>query len=201
MTAAQSKMDDVLGFLNKPENQQKLYDSMMFLKIDNLEKQVQNIKDRLVQREQDPDFLVSKQDVYIPYKNRIYEREKIVSQSLDSWQICQKVVDRALEILNDWEDIDDIKIQTQYASVIIGKIDNLKKREIISSDDTRNKVCTLLRNVVRLNFLEGIFTNGQIAILKEGFSLVINKDIHKEELFLLNTKLRKAGLLTMPSWE
>lgn len=204
MTATQRKIDDLFNTLNIKEHPQKLYDSMMFLKVNNLEEQVQNIEDRLSQSEQRLGFLLNEKDMNVPIdslKRRIIEREKSVSQSTDSWQECEKIVERALEILSDWENADDIKIQTQYASVIIGKIDNLKKVDIISYDKIRTEVCTLLRNVIRLNFEKDIFSQGQIALLKEGFSLVIKRDIQKETLFWLNNKLRKEGLLTMPAWE
>lgn len=204
MLATHREMDEELSFINNQEYQRKFYDSMMFLKVNDLEKHIRNIEDRLVQSEQDLGFLLGETAINIPFESlnrRIVERDKVVFQNVDGWQECQKIVERALEILNIWESIDDIKIQTQYASVIIGKIDNLKKKEIISFDQVRKEVCTLLRNVIRLNFDGEVFTKEQILLLKEGFSLVIKRDIQKETFFQLNKKLRKAGLLTMPAWE
>ena len=204
MVTTQREMDEELGFIKNQEYQRKFYDSMMFLKVNDLENHIRNIEDRLVHSEQGLGFLLGEKAVNIPFESlnrRIIERDKIVSQNVDGWQECQKIVERTLEILNVWEGIDDIKIQTQYASVIIGKIDNLKKKEIISFDEVRKKVCTLLRNVIRLNFGVEVFTKEHILLLKEGFSSVIKMDIQKESLFQLNKKLRKAGLLTMPAWE
>ena len=204
MTAAQRKMNDAIVFPNKAEYQQMLHNSIMITKINDLEDRVQNIEGILVRSERTPSFLLNEKEERIPfesYKKSINEREKSVSQGLDSWQMCEEIVNRALEILYDWKETNDIRIQIQYASVIVGKIDNLKNREIISSDEVRKKICTLLRNVIRLNFDKELFTGGQIAALVKGFSLIIERDIQKETLFLLNEKLLKEGLLTMPAWE
>lgn len=205
MTATHIKTDDAFGFLKTKEDQQKIIETMLFLKVNNLENQLQNLEERLIRNEQESVFLWEiEKDAYDPIENRkktFRKIDKSISQNADNWQECQKIVERALEILHDWENTDDIKMQVQYASVIIGKIDNLKKREVVSCDEARNKVCTLLRNVIRLNFSEDVFSKEQIALLEEGFSLIVERDLQKESLFLLNRKLRKEGLLTMPAWE
>ncbi len=121
--------------------------------------------------------------------------------ALGEWEESQKTVTRSMEILSKWEENDDIRIQVQYAALLIGKIDNLKKKNIIRTNEMRKKICTLLRNVIRLNAVEEMLSKEQLYLLKEGFSVIITENIRKEDLLRLNREFRKAGLQTMPAWE
>lgn len=124
-----------------------------------------------------------------------------VGETDESWRDCRKITERAMEILSEWEEEEDIKIQVQYAAILVGKLLNLKKKDVIHSDDTRNKICTLLRNVIRLNASDEVFTKQQLAVLKKGFTFVTAEGVQKEDLLQLNRELRKKGLATMPAWE
>lgn len=119
----------------------------------------------------------------------------------DGLEGLREVTSRAIEILSEWEETEDIRIQVQYAAILVGKIDSLKKKDAVRKNEVRRKVCTLLRNVIRLNIAEEVFSEGQIKLLKEGFALVEAENIPKEGLLQLNRKLRNSGLQTMPSWE
>ncbi|MDE7310382.1 MAG: hypothetical protein K2N87_01990 [Eubacterium sp.] len=134
-------------------------------------------------------------------RKREQRQKKTEIAAIDHGDICRKMVDRALEILTEWEDIDDIKIQIQYAAIIVNKIANMKRQDLIYTDDLRKKICTLLRNVIRLNASAELFSKEQILLIKEGFSMIIAENVQKEDLFLLNRRLRRKGLETMPAWE
>lgn len=182
-----------------------VYKDIIIQKIDDLEQQISVLGNRLEKTEHDREFLwESSQDEYLSLEHR-QKREEIQKKTefspKDRWQSCRKIIGRALEILTEWEETDDIKIQIQYAAIIVGKIANLKRQEVIHTDNIRNKICTLLRNVIRLNASDDLFSKEQILLIKQGFSLIIAEDIQKTDLFQLNRALRKKGLATMPAWE
>ena len=119
----------------------------------------------------------------------------------DTKEDCKKIVERTLEILSDWSEIQDIKLQIQYAAVITGKIDNIKKTDYIQSNNTRKKICTLLRNVIRINVTDSVFSVEQISLLKQGFLLLLSEQINKKDMLQLNRNFLEQKLLTMPAWE
>ncbi len=119
----------------------------------------------------------------------------------NDWQEVEKIAMRAAEILADWEETEDIRMQIQYGALLVGKLENLKKKESISSDETRKKICTLLKNTIRLNISEGRFSREQVQLLQEGFSMIVAGQVQKEDMLQLNRKLRNEGLQTMPAWE
>lgn len=114
---------------------------------------------------------------------------------------CQDIIDQALKILSDWSKTRNIKLQIQYAAAIIGKIDNLKKIDYIRSNDTRKKICTLLKNVIRINVADIVFSRRQIFLLEKGFSLLLSKQIQKKDMLQLNREFLEQQLMTMPPWE
>ena len=114
---------------------------------------------------------------------------------------CKKVVDRTLEILAEWSEAQDLRLQIQYAAVITGKIDNIKKMDYIQSNDIRKKICTLLRNVIRINVTEDVFSKEQISLLKKGFKLLLSEQIQKKDMLQLNREFLAQKLSTMPAWE
>lgn len=62
---------------------------------------------------------------------------------------CDVVLDRINAILEEWKTTLDIRIQIQYATIIIKKIEHLKKMEYIARNEVRKKMCTLLRNKIK----------------------------------------------------
>lgn len=130
------------------------------------------------------------------------EIRKSISPHIENdWQEAEKIAIRAAELLSDWKETEDIRMQVQYGALIVGKIENLKKKESIHSDEIRKKICTLLKNVIRLNISERKFSKEQIQLLQDGFSLIMAEHVQKEDMLQLNRKLRKEGLQTMPAWE
>ena len=134
-------------------------------------------------------------------ENERKSADNITFRISGEWEESKKIVTRSMEILSEWEEKEDIRIQVQYAALLVGKIDNLKKKDIICSNDVKKKICTLLRNVIRLNAVEELLSKEQIYLLREGFSAIISENIQKKDLLQLNRKFRKAGLQTMPAWE
>lgn len=180
-----------------------LYNQIFIEKINDLEQRLSIMQNQVDKNEQDISSFCTTEIgkiLFFDNERRKIKKEK-TSEIEDRWQGSGKIVERALEILTEWEDVQDIKFQIQYAAIIVCKIDNIKKKNVIHADDIRNKICTLLRNVIRLNTTEGILSKEQISVLKEGFSLITAEEIQKEHLLQLNRKLRKKGLSTMPAWE
>ncbi len=128
-------------------------------------------------------------------------RKNINLHTENDWQEAEKIAARAVEILSDWEEAEDIRMQIQYGALIVGKLENLKKKEGISSDEIRKKICTLLKNTIRLNISEGRFSKEQVQLIQEGFSMIVAEQVQKEDMLQLNRKLRNEGLQTMPAWE
>lgn len=128
-------------------------------------------------------------------------RKNINLNTESDWQEAEKIAIRAMEILSDWKETEDIRMQVQYGALIVGKLENLKKKESISSDGIRKKICTLLKNTIRLNISEGRFSKEQVQLLQDGFSLIVAEHVQKEDMLQLNRNLRNAGLQTMPAWE
>lgn len=122
-------------------------------------------------------------------------------QTENDWQELEKIAVRAAEILSEWKDTEDVRMQVQYGALVIGKIENLKKKESISSDGIKKKICTLLKNTIRLNISERRFSKEQIQLLQDGFSLLLAEHVQKEDMLQLNRELRNEGLQTMPAWE
>ncbi|WP_168356542.1 hypothetical protein [Petralouisia muris] len=59
----------------------------------------------------------------------------------------------------------------------------------------------MLKNVIRLNIADKMFSREQVQLLKDGFLLISEEKLQKEDLLQLNRKLRTEGLQTMPAWE
>lgn len=119
----------------------------------------------------------------------------------DTIQECKKIIERSIEVLSDWSEIQDIRLQIQYASIITGKIDNIKKNDYIQSDDTRKKICTLLKSVIRINVADAVFSKEQISLIKKGFLLLLSEQIQKQDMLQLNREFLEQRLPTMPAWE
>lgn len=180
---------------------QAFLQSAMLMKVDNLEEQVLGLSYE-INNMKDWVFLEKgEKNERFSLENERKRAENVNSCALGEWEESQKIVTRSMEILSKWEENDDIRIQVQYAALLIGKIDNLKKKNIIRTNEMRKKICTLLRNVIRLNAVEEMLSKEQLYLLKEGFSVIITENIRKEDLLRLNREFRKAGLQTMPAWE
>lgn len=176
----------------------------MFVKAEVLDRDMEDLKKRMDKYEQD--YLIINDRLknvllYEDAKRKTNVKKTSNSDSIEPLQECRDISKRAIEILTKWGEIQDIKMQVQFAAVTVGKIDNLKKNIHIQSDEVKRKVCTLLRNVIRLNVADEVFTQEQIELLKKGFLLLVTDDVKKEDLLRLNRELRKENLITMPSWE
>lgn len=134
-------------------------------------------------------------------RRAIKKRNMSSTCETNSLQECEKIIQRTTELLDEWEETEDIKVQVQYAALVVGKISNVKKKQYVSSDVIKVKICTLLKNTIRLNVAEEMFTKEQILLLKKGILLILKNDVEKDALLQLNRELRTEGLLTMPAWE
>lgn len=131
----------------------------------------------------------------------MHNRENINLHTQNDWREIESAATRAAEILSDWKKTEDIWMQVQYGGRIVGMLEKLKEKESISTDEVRKKVCTLLKNAIRLNISEGRFTKMQLQLLQEGFTMIVAEQVQKEDMLQLNRKLRNEGLQTMPAWE
>lgn len=121
--------------------------------------------------------------------------------SYDGLQKCQKTIERSLEILDEWKNTDDIQMQIQFASVLIAKLDRLRKSDFVKENAIKINICTLLRNVIRLNTTDFLLGEKQVEVLKQGFLLLLKEDLARENLFTFNRSLKEERLMTMPAWE
>lgn len=175
----------------------------IFEKTDNLEERLYHVENTMGETGANPilwnDMDFSLDGGFLQVKKKEKTMPDITEQNTRAE--CEKIVSRAIEFLTDWDESQDIKLQIQYAAIIVGKIEMIKKKEFIQSSEIRKKICTLLRNVIRLNITDEVFTKVQIDLLKKGFQLLISLDTKKEDMLQLNRQFRKEGLMTMPSWE
>ena len=183
---------------------QDFINNLLFLKTESLYNDLDDLKQRVDKYTLENAFLDNqRKNTFSAEDARLKINKKTVSNSkeVDIAQECRAISERAVKILADWSEIRDMTAQVQFAAVIIGKIDKLKRNSYIQSDEVKNKICTLLRNVIRLNVTDDIFTQEQIELLKKGFILLVTDDTKKENLLQLNRDLRKKNLITMPAWE
>lgn len=185
-------------------NPEALNQSIMFLKLSDLDERFADLEERLVKVEQNNvlwEDNEAAEEFSVGSERRVRTKKPVSTHKEAKLQECVKIVERSMEILTEWGAAEEIRMQIQYAAIIVAKIDNLKKKDFVQTDDLRRKICTLLRNVIKLNVAEEKFSQEQIEVLRRGFSLVIAEGIQKEDLFQLNRQLRKEGLQTMPAWE
>lgn len=185
-------------------NRQEIFNQEMLTEMKNLQESFLDVKNELEEVKQNWVFLEEGgQNGRFSLEN---ERRKLEAgdnkvQGENDWQECKEIVERAVEILTDWEEMEDIRFQVQYAAILVGKIDKLKKTETVGTDDVRRKICTLLRSVIRLNVAKEKFSQEQIQVLKTGFSMIAGEKVQKQDLLQLNRTMLKEGLQTMPAWE
>jgi regulator of replication initiation timing len=182
-------------------DQESFFKSAIMMKMDSLEEQILDLNNE-INNMKDLVFLEKgEKNKRFSLENKRKKENNIISCVPNDWKEAQKIVARAIEILSEWGETEDMRMQVQYAALVVGKIDNLKKIEIIRFDEVRNKVCTLLKNVIRLNIADKMFSREQVQLLKDGFLLISEEKLQKEDLLQLNRKLRTEGLQTMPAWE
>ena len=182
-------------------NPQEFLQSAVRMKVDHLEEQVLDLSYEINDMKEWILLEKGEKKERFSLENERKSADNITFRISGEWEESKKIVTRSMEILSEWEEKEDIRIQVQYAALLVGKIDNLKKKDIICSNDVKKKICTLLRNVIRLNAVEELLSKEQIYLLREGFSAIISENIQKKDLLQLNRKFRKAGLQTMPAWE
>lgn len=182
----------------------QLMNGIILNKIEQSDYEIQELKKRLNRMEQDSALLTNSRNYEI-FKTGA-EKSVIVKQTTDvsqynEYEDCKKITERAFEILTEWEVNQDIKVQIQYGAVIIRKIEIIKKKDWIQANDIRKKICTLMRNVIRLNIADKVFSKRQLHLLKRGFAILMSDTMKKEDMLQLNRKFRDEGLMTMPAWE
>lgn len=193
-----------LTMLESINNANTILNNVMLLKVNALDDEVVKLNDRVTKLEQVRPVREQEEyaSIFVCEEGRKSNAKRTGNaDEKNTLQECKKIVERAIEILEEWCEIQDIKAQVQYAAIVIGKIENIKKKEFIQSDEIRKKICTLLRNVIRLNFTDAVFTREQVLLLKDGFTLLVSDNVQKEDMLRLNREFRKKNLMTMPAWE
>lgn len=201
-------MNESFNEMNKSEllvNPSIFANNLMFFKVDALAEQFSDLENRLIRVEQEQRLQnINESSEFFPIEDErraIKKRNMSSTCETNSLQECEKIIQRTTELLDEWEETEDIKVQVQYAALVVGKISNVKKKQYVSSDVIKVKICTLLKNTIRLNVAEEMFTKEQILLLKKGILLILKNDVEKDALLQLNRELRTEGLLTMPAWE
>lgn len=198
------------GTYNLPPGIQKefmdnLIGQMSLLKADYTRAEIDTLNERITTIEKNMELWGKKTSPILFPLDEKQKKTKVkieINQpNKDSLQDCKKIISRTLEILSDWSGIQDIRLQIQYAAVVTGKIDNIKKTDYIQSNDTRKKICTLLKSVIRINVTDIVFSEEQISLLKKGFLLLLTEQIQKTDMLQLNRDFIAHQLPTMPAWE
>lgn len=194
-----------VDFVKRRQHYETFKDSLLLLKVKTLDDEVVQVKDRLskleqlqhTQRSLNADNFFT--NAVEPQKSNV--EKKLYLDDNSTLQECESIVERAIEIVTEWSKTQDIKLQIQYAAVIVGKIENIKKKEFIQENEIRKKICTLLRTVIRLNVTDTVFTKEQLLLLKRGFSLLVSDSVQKEDMLQLAREFRSEHLMTIPAWE
>lgn len=109
-------------------------------------------------------------------------------------------LEKVLDVIENMEDNDDIRIQIQYVTRIIKQLDLLYKNGYISNN--KRKVIVLFRSVLKLNCDNSVFSHKQLEEFKKILNLLRGYETDDTNLVLSVEKdLREAGLRTMVSWE
>lgn len=109
-------------------------------------------------------------------------------------------LDKVLDVIENMEDNDDIRIQIQCVTRIIKQLDLLYKNGYISN--SKRKVIVLFRSVLKLNCDNSVFSDKQLEEFKKILNLIRGYETEDTNLVLSVEKdLREAGLRTMVSWE
>ncbi len=109
-------------------------------------------------------------------------------------------LDKMLDVIENMEDNDDIRIQIQYVTRIIKQLDILYKNGYISNN--KRKVIVLFRSILKLNCDNSVFSDKQLEEFKKILKLIRGYETEDTNLVLSVEKdLREAGLRTMVSWE
>lgn len=187
-------------------SQDKLYNTILFQKVEQLDQKIGYLLERDQEKEQmelhSVEWKIEESPKYVPKgKLATGNIEHSRKKQQQEQRTCDEILDRANAILGEWEKTSDIRIQIQYATIIIKKIENLKKLEYIAGNDAGKKMCTLLRNTIKLNSDKELFTSEQIELIRNGLKKVISADVTKEDMLQMNRQLRKERLRTMPAWE
>lgn len=187
-------------------SEDKIYNAILFQKVEQLDQKIGYLLERDQEKEQmelhSVEWKIEEPKKYVPKGNLTTGNiDHSGEKQQQEQRICDEILDRANAILGDWEKTFDIRIQIQYATIIMKKIENLKKLEYIAGNEARKKMCTLLRNTIKLNSDRELFTSEQIDLIRNGLKKVVSADMTKEDMLQMNKQLRKERLQTMPAWE
>lgn len=112
---------------------------------------------------------------------------------------CKELIEKCNAKLDDCYDEEDIRIQIQYAAILIKRVDNMRKLDCLKNNSWKMKELALIRMVIKLNMNDSILTNEQIEVLKGAFHSILEDT--ENNIISLSRSFRKVGLETMPSWE
>ena len=187
-------------------SQDKLYNAILFQKLEQLDQQLGYLLDKNQESDQTElhsvEWKIEEFKKFVPRGNTTSGRiENSETKLQQDQRACVEICDRASAILGEWEKTSDIRIQIQYATIIIKKIENLKKTEYIAGNEARKKICTLLRNTIKLNSDKALFTPEQLGLIQNGLEKAVSADVTKEDMLQMNRLLHNARLRTMPAWE
>lgn len=112
---------------------------------------------------------------------------------------CKDLVEKCNAKLDRCYDGEDIRIQIQYATIILKRIDNMRKLDCLKANSSKMKALALIRMVIKLNMNHSILTEEQINVLKGAFNSICEDN--DKTIISLSRSFRGVGLETMPSWE
>ena len=114
-------------------NPQEFLQSAVRMKVDHLEEQVLDLSYEINDMKDWIFLEKGEKKERFSLENERKSADNITFRISGEWEESKKIVTRSMEILSEWEEKEDIRIQVQYAALLVGKIDNLKKKDIICS--------------------------------------------------------------------
>lgn len=126
------------------------------------------------------------------------EKSKLVLRDAAEYENLLK---RSLVLLGNMKNNDDLRIQIQYTTILIKKIDKIRNLDVVKNDKNRMKIFAFLRLVLKINCDEDLFSSEQIDLLCEAFEKIEKEEDSKNYVNQYTFSFMDIGLTTMPSWE
>lgn len=162
-------------------------------RVTNVEQRVEELYDIFLQNTNKS--FKEKRNESLNYKS---EKSKLVLRDATEYE---DLLERSLVLLDNMRSNDDLRIQIQYTTILIKKIDKIRSLDVVKNNKNRMKIFAFLRLVLKINCDEDLFSNEQIDLLCEAFEKIEKEEDSKNYVKQYTFSFMDVGLTTMPSWE
>ena len=162
-------------------------------RVTSVEQRVEELYDIFLQNTNKP--TKEKKNQSLNYED---EQSKLVLKDATEYE---DLIERSLVLLDNMRDNDDLRIQIQYTTILIKKIDKIRSLDVVKNNKSRMKIFAFLRLVLKINCDEVLFNNEQIDLFCEAFEKIEKEEDSKNYVNQYTFSFMDIGLTTMPSWE